>query len=383
MTAPRILLVSAYDAISHRLWSGHCVEMLPQAQWTILQGQPRHFPWALRGRPLQWFLDDKAQRCLQQPYDLIVATSTVDLAALCACNPSIARTPKLLYMHENQFVYPHNERTVTALKQAHRVDACMVQIYAVLAAQHLVFNTEFHRQSMLDGVQAFLSCMPVKMDPKRLLEKIAASKVLGVPIEDACFEGRSAMRRDGPLVIAWNHRWEFDKAPQRFLRALNLLEDRGVDFRLVLLGEAFGRRHEAYSSLLDRHATRVLHSGMVKDRAEYRQVLRRALVLVSTSLHDFQGLSMLEGAASGLWPLAPARLAYPEIYPEPCLYESSLDDPDKEATALCNALVDFDQLRKEGRVNAQAAVDAAASFSRSAMTPRYLELLEGVLGSGF
>jgi hypothetical protein len=51
---------------------------------------------------------------------------------------------------------------------------------------------------------------------------------------------------DPPLII-WNHRWGFDKDCKTFFEALGNLEGRGIDFRLVLMGENFGMIPDAFS----------------------------------------------------------------------------------------------------------------------------------------
>ena len=98
----RILLLSAYDAMSHKMWRGRLLEMFPEHTWTQLVLPPRHFNWRIRGNSLQWALNEKD--LLNQDYDLLIATSMVDLASLRGFIPSIAQLPTLLYFHENQFV---------------------------------------------------------------------------------------------------------------------------------------------------------------------------------------------------------------------------------------------------------------------------------------
>ena len=81
--------------------------------------------------------------------------------------------------------------------------------------------------------------------------------------------------------------------------------------------------------------------GYLDDRASYLACLHQSDVVVSTALHEFQGLSILEAMACGCVPLAPNRLVYPELLPEQCLYPSFPNNRKKEQTALVNALRSF------------------------------------------
>ncbi|MDC0414664.1 DUF3524 domain-containing protein, partial [Gammaproteobacteria bacterium] len=100
----KILLLSAYDAMSHTIWRRRLAAMFPEHEWTQLALPPRHFNWRIRGNSLQWALNE--QDALTQDYDLLIATSMVDLASLRGFVPSLSKIPTLLYFHENQFVYP-------------------------------------------------------------------------------------------------------------------------------------------------------------------------------------------------------------------------------------------------------------------------------------
>ena len=76
----RVLLLSAYDAESHRRWRKGLVKHLPDFDWTVLTLPPRFFSWRIRGNPLSWaFLERKT---LEKEYDCLLATSMVDLAVL-------------------------------------------------------------------------------------------------------------------------------------------------------------------------------------------------------------------------------------------------------------------------------------------------------------
>jgi len=100
----RILLLSAYDAASHKQWRQALVSNLSEHDWSVLTLPDRHFSWRIRGNALSWAAEQ--EKTLQQPFELIIATSMVDLATLKGIVPRLAAIPTLLYFHENQFAYP-------------------------------------------------------------------------------------------------------------------------------------------------------------------------------------------------------------------------------------------------------------------------------------
>ena len=104
----KVLLLSAYAAQSHVHWRRSLEVMFPQWRWQILELPPRHFSWRIRGNPLHWAQRDRA--LLEQDYDVLVATSMVDLATLRGLVPALAGLPSILYFHENQFAYPQGGR---------------------------------------------------------------------------------------------------------------------------------------------------------------------------------------------------------------------------------------------------------------------------------
>jgi len=94
----RILLLSAYDADSHRRWREGLVAALPEHDWTVETLPPRHFSWRIRGNPLA--LADQLQRSRPAGWDRLMATSMTDLATLRGLVPSLAAMPAILYFHE-------------------------------------------------------------------------------------------------------------------------------------------------------------------------------------------------------------------------------------------------------------------------------------------
>ena len=92
--------------------------------------------------------------------------------------------------------------------------------------------------------------------------------------------------------------------------------------------------------------------------------MTRCDVVLSTALHDFQGLAVLEACAAGCTPLLPDRLVYPEIFTDTFLYRN-------EAEAIVR-LQHWSQLKQLAKALPLAVVD---SFFSDSLLPRYRRCL--------
>jgi glycosyltransferase involved in cell wall biosynthesis len=119
-----------------------------------------------------------------------------------------------------------------------------------------------------------------------------------------------------PPVVLWNHRWEYDKAPADCFAALEAVAAAGVEFRLVVAGEAYQTVPAVFERARATFAEQIVWFGTASDD-EYPQLLREADVVVSTSHHEFFGVAVVEAIAAGALPVLPHRLSYPELVPEP------------------------------------------------------------------
>jgi len=140
-------------------------------------------------------------------------------------------------------------------------------------------------------------------------------------------------RAAGPIVL-WNHRWEHDKAPEAFFAALDRLAARGVPFRVVVCGERFRDAPAVFDEARRRLGPRVLHFGWAESLADYRALLGRAHLAVSTARHEFFGVALLEAVHFGARPLVPDRLAYRELIPDEYRYADDAAFPGA-LEALC------------------------------------------------
>jgi len=325
---PRILLLSGYDAASHKRWREQLTGMFGDYHWQTLALPPRFFRWRIRGNPLSW-LNEPA---LRESWDLVIATSMVDLASLRSFHPRLAQTPTVLYMHENQFAFP------VSSKQNASAEPQMVNLYSAISADCVVFNSAWNRDSFLAGAWGFLDQMPDGVPDGLIAGLREKSRIIPVPIEDRLFVDHERRVNWACPHLLWNHRWEYDKGPERLLKFLQALDKRGVPFRLSVVGEGFRNHPKAFGQIHHQFGSRIEQWGFLESRSDYDQLLRRAEIVVSTALHDFQGLSMLEAMASGCVPLAPDRLAYREYVPPACRYPSHEQDPEAEAEAAASRL---------------------------------------------
>lgn len=340
----KILLLSAYDAESHRRWRLALAAQFPDIEWVQLSLAPRWFNWRIRGNPLSWALNEA--QVLNQAFSQIWATSMTDLATLRGLVPSLAAVPTYLYFHENQFDYPLSDHQKHSA-QKHSLEPKMVQLYSALAADRLLFNSAYNRDTFIAGVKDLLQKMPDEV-PLGVAEQLAAkAQTLPVPLEDHCYSPSPELQPSPhskpaipqrPLEIVWNHRWEYDKGPQQLLEVLQMLPPE-LALKVHIVGQKFRRSPTEFEHILTLlEQNQWLGTwGYVDSEVAYRQLLRQSDVVLSTALHDFQGLSVLEAVAAGCIPLVPLRLAYRELFEPRWCYPGELDSP--SALQACAELI--------------------------------------------
>ncbi len=389
------LLLSAYDAQSHRYWREQLTAGLSQWQWTELCLAPRFFSWRQRGNSLSWAYSER--ETLTQPYDFLLATSMVDLSALRGFVPQLALIPNVVYFHENQFAYPKSS-------QQHRsVEPQLTSIYSALCADQLLFNSQFNLDSFLAGAKKLLKNMPDQV-PKGLVEHLQSKAyVLPVPIAEFSVSGRLVSRsvfdtsindtgnaghepvsKQG-LNILWNHRWEYDKGPERLLAVIQCLDkelramasDQRPKISWTILGQSFRQQPDEFACILkllnDPDSPMSLEAWGYEPCAEtYKLRLSQADAVLSTAEHDFQGLSILEAFSFGCYPLVPNRLVYPQWFGAHQCYPSL--DTLAEAQALSKRILKLSA--DKARQGHLQLPECQMDFSWQHLGPKYQKCFE-------
>lgn len=332
----RILLISAYEASSHKAWANTLMNGLDQHEWHYLSLPARHFAWRIRGNAMSFAFDPQFKPQIEQEYDLVIATSMTDCVGLKAFCPNLQNIPWLLYFHENQFAYPASD------KQQGLVEMQMVTLYSALAADLCVFNSAFNKDSFFGGAQALLKKLPDYVSPDWLNDIEAKSQVLAVPLDmptsieslvetSLASEIEESGKLPEPIKLVWSARWEFDKGPDRLLAMLEELERRKLDYEIAILGEQFRSIPKEFDQIQANFSHRITQFGFAPSRADYLGFLASSDIVLSTALHEFQGLAVLEAVALGCVPVLPDRQVYPELFGNQFLYPSDLKDIQSEA----------------------------------------------------
>ncbi len=332
-----ILLLSAYDADSHQYWRKGLVTHFSEHNWSVLTLPARYFSWRIRGNSMSWAFGEDRETLLKH-YDLVIATSMTDLSALRGFIPSLGATKTIVYFHENQFAYPATDRAQK------NVEPMILNLYTALSADQLIFNSQFNFQTFITGAAQLLKKLPDFIPSEIIATLTAKSSVIPVPLITAnsnqtsvpqpCtasiatawlkYTSNAALKSEKrPVLIAWAARWEYDKGPDRLLAIIRALQDNHVDFRLCIMGQKFRHIPESFQQIEQFFAHRLDQFGYAETRAEYLLWLKHADIFLSTAVHEFQGLSVLEAVNEHCIPVLPKRLVYPELFAQQYLYEGS------------------------------------------------------------
>lgn len=320
----RILILEPYYGGSHK----HFLEGLQEnviADYKLFTLPARK--WKMRMQlSAPWFVGQiKTLPVDERHFDTVLCSTFVDVAVLRSLFSGVDgwnRDAKVLtYFHENQFVYPQR------FDQPIQHQFSSINFHSALVSDGIAFNSVYNRDSFLAGCGKQLKAASDMKFPG-LVEELSHKSIILYPgIEFSGIDKIEWKTSTNIPVIVWNHRWEHDKNPEHFFLALDLLEQRGIDFRLIVLGQSFNNSPECFAKSEEKFKDKILHYGFVASYQEYIKLLSQGDIVVSTSLHEFYGISIIEAVRAGCYPLLPNRLSYPELFEEKFLYgEDSLSE---------------------------------------------------------
>jgi len=368
----KILLLEPYCGGSHQAWAeGYAAHSNHEVK--LLSLSARFWKWRMQGGALT--LAERARALRSRP-DVILASDMLNLPAFLGLTRDfLGDVPVALYCHENQLTYPFPPDDRRDLTYG------MINWLSMLAANRVFFNTQYHMDDWFDELPNLLKHFPDYAHVHRIAEVRAKAGVLPVGCDlrrfDPVPDPAIATRPPGlPPLILWNQRWEYDKDPQAFFRALYMLQIEGVGFRVALAGPSYRQAAPEFEAARKRLGDRLVHFGYA-DEESYGDIMRQSDVVVSTAIHEFFGVAIVEAIYCGCFPLLPRRLSYLEIvkpaYHEACLYDSFEDLLERLRLVLTEP--------KRSRELASQLCHTVACFDWSKMASHYDQALEALLAS--
>ncbi len=332
----KILLVEPYYTGSHAAWAkGYACHS--QHHIDILSLPGRFWKWRMHGGAVtlaRKFLNSNAAP------DLILATDMLDLTTFLALTRHrTAGIPTTIYFHENQLTYPWSptDRDIAQKRDKHYG---FINYTAALAADSVLFNSGYHLESFLGALPNLLKHFPDYNELNTVEEIQNKSQILTLGLDLQRFDEFGPGPISKKPLLLWGHRWEHDKRPEEFFRALTVLSERGLDFELAVLGENFSRQPDVFSAAEKSLARHIVQFGYAESFAEYAKWVWRADIIPVTSNQDFFGASIVEALYCNCYPLLPKRLAYPYIIPNEyhsqCFYNNFDDLVDRLSQAIIN-----------------------------------------------
>jgi len=133
-------------------FASHCIT-LPAKKWK----------WRLRSSAayISSIIPDKHR------FQVLFCSSMLNLAELLILRQDLLPLKKILYFHENQLVYPNRHEKERDFQFGWN------QIMSSIAADVILFNSDFNRRSFLDNIKAFLKVVRFSLFHHLLSTKIA------------------------------------------------------------------------------------------------------------------------------------------------------------------------------------------------------------------
>lgn len=330
-----ILVVEPFMGGSHKAFLKGLINYSKHTIYPVTMTD-KFWKWRMNGGSVT--LAEKT-RDIKADIDLVLVSSMCNLPAFIALtNPRFANTPVIMYMHENQLTQPvpkGEERDQTY---------CYINYLSMLAADQVIFNSEFHFNSFMEALPGFLAKFPDYHQPESIKMLEEKSRIMHPGLDLMIHDQHRIQKRENKNpVVVWNQRWAFDKNPDMFFRMMNRLDDSGCEFELILAGDNKHDKPDTFEKAWTRYGKRIIHYGYVEDVETYSKLLQKGDIVVSTADYEFFCVSIMEAIYCGCHPVLPNKLTYPELIPQnlksPLLHAPVLYDDEDELFKIMRNLL--------------------------------------------
>jgi glycosyltransferase involved in cell wall biosynthesis len=335
-----ITLVEPFFTGSHQQWALQ-YQKHSQHSVHILSLKGKYWKWRMFGGAVTL-----AQKFAASPVptDLFLLSDMTDLCTFSSLLPSAFRQiPLAIYFHENQITYPWSPTDPDISLQRNNQYG-FINYTSALAADQVFFNSEYHKNSFIEGLTPFLKQFPDHRGLDNIKRIEAKSKVLSLGLELKSLPLYNVQKHQNATLL-WNHRWEYDKNPEEFFQLLFRLKEEKIDFKLIVLGESYKKSPAIFAEAEKRLADEIIHFGFAPSKEKYIQLLQAADILPVTGYQDFFGISVVEAIYAGCYPLLPNRLAYPQHIPAAKQQEHLYTSTEELYQKLKETILKIDQIR--------------------------------------
>ena len=310
-----ILLLNPFHSGSHAQWANSLCQNwgeINDLQITACTLPGRHWKWRMHGASAEF-----ARQCALEKTTpkAIICTDMMDVATFKGLlRRDWCHVPIIQYFHENQVTYPWSPNDPDAHSGRDRTYG-MMNILSAMAADALWFNSNFHRQAFINAIPSFIHPMPDQL--RSFIEHPFEQKSSVLPIGIECPLEIDLTRpcTKAPTIL-WNHRWEFDKAPEFLFEVLKDFKTHEIDFSLILTGPQFDAKSHALDLHLKHFETNIIHQGYAESRSDYLGLLRKSDFVIHSPKQEYFGISVLEAMAHGVIPILGKGNAYDDWCPE-------------------------------------------------------------------
>jgi len=268
-------------------------------------------------------------------FDMIVTTDLMNLGDLKTLQRAyIQDMPLVMLWHEHQLHWPSE-----GLRSAGDYNLLMANVTSALTANWNFFESDWSLESFFVKLRDLMSDQIYDLIRKK-------SSVLYMGVDLRSLDQYRIEKQYETSTIIFSHRLEPDKNPGEFFRALEVLKLENLDFKVIVTGQALGKTPPEVERGIEMLGDRVLHYGYVESYEEFCKLQWKANIAVSTALHEYFGLAVVENLYCQNWPILPNRLTYPSFLPKEYHAEHLYENFDDLVNKLRWAITHVFELKK-------------------------------------